>query len=205
MRPNPRLTPEQMYALLTHLFGRYKAFLREKGNAVEMQVVATVFGVAHLLGVNLPTEEEFLTRFWTTLGPVVYAPKGYGDLPAHWRVLMHELMHVIQFWADPLGYLRRYLTAQGRAEIEARSERSALEVEWILCGTLPPSLDALRITRHGYAVSDEHVDLTQDLLETSATSVQTGILSTDIGIAVYEWIQKHNPDALVGTVLAVQR
>lgn len=204
MRPSPLLSPEQIYALLTFLFARYKAVVREKGEAVEMQVVAHVFGVARLFGANLPTEAEFMTRFWTTLGPVIYAPQGHQDLAVHWRVLAHELMHVVQFWADPLSYLSRYLTERGRAEIEARSERAAIELEWIFCGTLPADLDALRVTRHGYGVSDGHVDLTQDLLETSCTSVATGVLSTDIGIAAYEWMMKHYPDKRVGMVLTVQ-
>lgn len=204
MRPAPKLTPEQLFALLTFLFTRFKVLVREKGDAVEMQAIAKVFGLANFLGLNLPTEGEFLTRFWTTLGPIIYAPQGHQDLAVHWRVLFHELMHAVQFWADPVSYVLHYATDAGRAEIEARSERAAIEGEWVLCGTLPPTLDALRVTRHGYGFGDGHVDLTQDLLETAATSVHVGILSTDVGIEVYQWVQKNYPDALIGTVLATQ-
>ena len=55
-------------------------------------------------------------------------------------MLSHEVMHVVQFYRDPFGFLRRYLTSRGRAELEAEAERARLEVCWILWGALP-SLD----------------------------------------------------------------
>lgn len=194
------LTPDNLRDLAAHLLKRFRAFLRGKGDAVEMQAIASAFGVAVLLGAGVPTGPDFLTRWWTTLGPVIYAPSlRVADLSNAVPVLSHELTHVVQFWRDPLGYVRRYLTSRGRAELEAEAERARLEVCWILWGGLP-SLDDIDTTRHGYALDDSHADLTRDLLEQAATAVQSGLISTDVGLEVLAWMRAHHPAAIVGRV-----
>lgn len=197
-----KLSVTQLNALAAFLLTRFRAFVRPKGDAIEMQVVATVFGVAGLFGAGVPTSEAFLTRFWTTLGPIVYPPVGTGtSLGEHLRVLCHELTHVVQFWRDPFDFVVRYLTSKGRAELEAEAERGACEVWWILTGEIPADLGAVDITRHGYALDDSHADLTRDLLEQAVTSVRAGVLSTDVGIEVARWVREHAPEAQAGTVI----
>lgn len=197
-----KLSSDLRRALAAFLLSRFCAVTRSKGDAVEMMVVAGVFGVVKLFGASVPSSEEFQTRYWTTLGPVIYAPAGKLDAPGeHLRVLCHELTHVVQFWRDPLDFLTRYLTSKGRAELEAEAERGACEVWWILTGTIPADLGAVDITRHGYALDDGHADLTRDLLEQAVTSVRAGVLSTDVGIEVARWVRATSPDDLVGTVI----
>lgn len=195
-----RLSNALRSALVDHLLARFYAVTRSKGSAFEMTAVAAVFGVAALFGAGVPTTEAFLQRFWTTLGPVIYHPAG-SVLGECLRVLLHELQHVVQFWRDPLDYVRRYLTSRGRAELEAEAERAACEGWWILTGELPADLGAVDITRHGYALDDGHADLTRDLLEQAATSVRAGVISTDVGLAVLAWVRAQAPDAQVGAVL----
>lgn len=195
-----RATGEQLFALAVYLLARFNAVMREKGDAIEMRAVATVFGVMSLFGVNVPTDEAFLRRFWTTLGPVIYAPEGHGQYDTHVRVLAHEVTHVVQFWRDGVSFLVRYCTSRGRAELEAEAERAAIEVWWLLTGELPASLDALAITRHGYALDDSHAQLTQDLLETAVVSVSRGVISTDVGLETLTWLKLYAPAAIVGKV-----
>ena len=203
-----KLSLDLCAALAAFLLSRFCAVVRSKGKAVEMEVVAGVFDVAKLLGAGVPSSEEFLMRYWTTLGPVIYAPADRaGNLGASLRVLVHELTHVVQFWRDPLGFVGRYLTSRGRAELEAEAERAACEAWWILTGEIPADLGAVDITRHGYALDslpgehDDHADLTRDLLEQAVTSVRAGVLSTDVGIEVARWVRQHAPDAQAGTVI----
>ena len=194
------LTPENLNALAEFLLKRFRAFVRPKGEAVEMQIVANALGVGALLGAGVPTTQEFLTRWWTTVGPVIYAPAGRAeDLGGNVPVLSHELTHVVQFWRDHVMFMGRYLTPFGRAELEAEAERSRLEVCWILWGALP-SLEDLDTTRHGYALDDQHADLTRDLLEQAATSVASGIISTDVGLAVLTWTRLYHPTAVMGRI-----
>lgn len=199
-----KLTTVQLTTLVVELLARYRALVRNKGDAIEMRVIAAVFGVASLLGVDVPTSGEFVTRYWTTLGPVIYAPRGAGATSTHARVVFHELTHVVQFWRDPVAFVAKYLTPKGRAELEAEAERGAIEVWWLLTGTLPESIDALAVTRHGYALDESHARLTQDLLETACTSVARGVISTDVGIEVLTWLKQHAPDAIVGHVHEVK-
>lgn len=184
------LTADQRAALAQHLLTRFRAVVRSKGDLAEIVVVAAVFDVARLFGVGVPTTADFLDRFWTTLGPVIFRPRGQADdLGERLRVLAHELTHVVQFWRDPFSYVARYVSARGRAELEAEAERGALEVWWLLTGDVPQDMGSVDVTRHGYALGDDMADLTRDLLETAATSVRAGVLSTDVGLAAAEWIR----------------
>lgn len=199
-----KLSPDKLFALVVFLVARFHAVVREKSDAIEMRAIATAFGVINLFGVNVPTDDVFMRRYWTTLGPLVYAPMGHGQLDTHARVIAHELGHVVQFWRDGLSFVIRYCTSKGRAELEAEAERGAIEVWWLLTGEIPTSLDALAITRHGYALDDSHAQLTADLLETAVTSVACGVISTDVGIAALEWLKRYAPDAIVGDVNEVK-
>lgn len=186
-----KLSAPERAALAAYLLTRFRAVVRTKGDLAEIAVVASVFDVARLFGVGVPTTADFLDRFWTTLGPVVFRPRGQtDDLGERLRVLAHELTHVVQFWRDPADFLKRYLTARGRAEIEAEAERGALEVWWLLADAAPEDLGAVDVTRHGYALDGTHADLTRDLLEIAVTSVRAGVLSTDVGLEVSAWLAR---------------
>lgn len=202
--PRVRLSHDQREALAAFLLDRFRGWVVEKTDVAVIVITARLFGVLRLLGMNVPGEGEFMTRYWTTLGPVVFMPRGAGLLGEHLRVLAHEVGHVVQFWRDPLGLVGRYFTKRGRAELEAEAERAAIEVWWLLTGELPASREALDVVRHGYALDDapgphdDHADLTRDLLETAVTSVRNGVISTDVGLAVAGWLTQRAPEAMVG-------
>lgn len=197
-----KLTPDQLTALLGALLGRFRCVVREKSDTNEMGIVAQVFGVLSFFGLGVPSSADFLDRFWTTLGPVIFSARGTGPLAPHARVVFHEVTHAVQFWRAPLDYVRRYLTSTGRAELEAEAERAAIEAWWLLTGELPATRGDLDRTRHGYALDDSHADLTVELLDTACTSVSCGVLSTDVGLYVLSWLREHAPTAIVGTVHA---
>lgn len=196
-----KLTPDQREALASFLLDRFRLWAVEKTDFDAVSVVARVFGVLALIGVNVPTERDFMERFWTTLGPVIFMPRGAGMLGGHLRVLAHEAQHGVQFWRDPLGLVAKYLSRKGRAELEAEAERAAIEAWWLLTGELPASRADLDVTRHGYALDDDHAALTRELLETAVTSVRNGVLSTDVGIAAAGWLVRRAPEAMVGRVI----
>lgn len=188
-------------ALARHLLSRFRAIVREKRDAREMQYTAQAFDVARLFGAGVPSSSDFMQRYWTTLGPVIYAPPGrLSDLGASIRVLAHETGHVVDFWVNPPMFVLRYLTDFGRAELEAHAERGALEVMWLLDGRLP-SYIGVDVTRHGYALGEGHADLTRDLLEQAATAVASGLISTDVGIAARGWMLKNAPLRIKGAVV----
>ena len=200
-----RLTEAQVAELLRALLGRYRAVVREKRDAVEMRFIAAVFGVAALLGAPVPTAEAFLARCWTTLGPVIYTPRGAWPLTPNARVVFHELTHVEQFWRDPVAFAARYVTAKGRAELEAEAERGAIEAWWLPTGMIPAGVEAPGFMIHGYALADSHAALTRGRLARSCAAVSRGILVTDVGLSVAAWLRMNAPDAIVGAVHGASR
>lgn len=203
-----KLSPDQRAALARHLLSRFKLFAAEK-TGLPMTLVAKAFDVAELFGAGVPTGAEFVDRYWTTIGPVIFTPLGLSSmLGERLRIVSHEATHGVQFWRDGAGFLIRYLTSRGRAELEAEAERGACEVWWMLAGELPADLGSVDICRHGYALStaagehDDNADLTRDLLEQAVTSVRAGVVSTDVGLATLAWLRANAPDAIVGRVLA---
>ena len=146
-----------------------------------MMVVAGVFGVVKLFGAGVPSSEEFQTRCWTTLGPVIYAPGSSstrrgappGALPR-----AHPRRAVL---ARP-DRLHRRATSPRRAR-GARGRGRARRVRGVVDPHRhdPRGPRRRRHHRHGYALDDGHADLTRDLLEQAVTSVRAGVLSTDVG------------------------
>jgi hypothetical protein len=187
--------------LAHHLLHRFNVTIRPKGNAVEMEMLGRAFGVAQMLGLGVPNDEEFLTRWWTTLGPVLYTPLGRHLDVGEWLDLLgHEVTHVIQFWRDRAAFVMGYIGSSfERARYEAEAERARYEVIWLMHGEFRRPLD-LDATRHGYAMSDSHANLTRDLLEQSVTSIASGIIATDVGLAVLAWMREHCPDQIKGYV-----
>ena len=189
------LTPAGCAALEAYLCKKYRAVVLEKDDSTIMRVIAMAFGVLALFGVGVPTSEAFLTRYATTLGPVIFMPKGLTDPVRRLLLLLHELGHVRQFWDDPLGFPRAYVGSEERRAIyEAEAERGRIEGDWVLTGALPTAGAIAGFMEHGYAVSVQAADLARDLLASAATTTSHGLLATDVGKAVRDWRAEH-PDA----------
>lgn len=189
------LDDRRLDLLASHLLARFNCVVRSKSDVAAVEKVAAVFDVLRLFGVGVPTAASFLDDYWTTVGPVIFRPRGaQGPLGKDVRVLSHEVTHAVQFWRDPAGFVASYLTSRGRAELEAEAERGACEAWWELTGEVPGDLGALDVTRHGYAFDigpadhDDFADLTRDILEQCLPTVKAGALGTDVGLAVREWV-----------------
>lgn len=175
--------------LETYLCQRFRAQVTEKGESAIMLAVAFVFGVAAMLGAGVPTSAEFLTRFATTLGPVVFLPKGMEPRGKH-RVLLllHELGHVEAFWAAMLFYPRAYVqSGEFRGTVESQAERGRIEGAWLLFGELPTADAVHGFMEHGYAVERPDITLAQQLLDIAATGTASGVVSSPVGLAVRDW------------------
>ncbi len=65
-----KLSPSQREALARHLLSRFRLFVAEK-TGLPMALVAKAFDLADLFGAGVPTGDDFVGRYWTTIGPVV--------------------------------------------------------------------------------------------------------------------------------------
>ena len=180
---------EALADLEDYLCDRFKARITEKGDSTIMRGVAAAFGVAALLGANVPTSSEFLTRFATTLGPVVFLPSGMPRGKRRTLLVLHEIAHAEQFWDAPIFFPRAYLqSGEKRAGYESMAERGRIEGAWLLFGELPTAEAVGAFMEHGYAVDAADSGLAQQLLDAAATAADSGHISSPVGLAVRDWM-----------------
>lgn len=187
---------EALDALVVHLCSEVGAVVREKRKAQEIQAIAQLFGALHLAQGNLPDAEEFLHRFTTTLGPVIYPSLDLASSPTRHLVLVHECAHVVQFYDSPLIFPARYLAEKEyRAGKEANAIHSQLEVSHWLTGKLPGKLtDLPRGLTYGYALTEQDLLFAQRFLEVGATMISHSVYTTPVGVIATKWLNEHVPE-----------
>lgn len=169
--------------------GQFGFVLRDKPEAKEMQVLAQVLGAVDFvsrlgsLDLDVPSATDFLQKFWTTIGPVVYPAGGsstedYED----WIIsLTRELGHKVQFDSDPAHFFYNWARySEKRVSYEVEAEAGKLEVRWYLTGTLPV-LEDLVVDR-GYNLTEAEIEMSRNMLEAVATRISKGILATKAGM-----------------------
>lgn len=188
MSARRQYTEEDLLDLERFLLLRFKAFVFVKGDSKAMGLIAAAFGVLVLFGLKVPSSEEFLTRWATTLGPAIFMPRGLTDPKRRILLLLHELGHVVSFLALPIFFVRAYLgSKERRAGYEAIAERGRIEGAWLLFGELPTAAQVESFMRHGYAVDQPDAELAQDLVDIAATSTAADVITSPVGLAVREW------------------
>lgn len=186
--PTDFTSDEALADLEAFLCQRFRVVVRVKDESVVMQGVAAAFGVAEMLGANVPTSEEFLTRFATTLGPVVFLPKNPPTGKRRARLIWHEIGHGFHFWEAPLFMPRAYVqSAEKRAAYEAEAERGAIEGAWLQFGELPTAEAVHGFMQHGYAAPPPDVTLAQQLVDAAATACASGVITSPVGLAIRDW------------------
>jgi len=187
------LRDEALDALIPYLTSQVGAAIREKKDASEMQSIAQVFGALHLAQGNLPNAEEFLHRFTTTLGPVIYPSLDLATSPTRHLVLVHECQHVVQFYKDPLVFPPKYLAdKEYRAGKEAQAILAQLEVSHWLTGKIPTvRTDLPRGIAYGYALNPEDILFAQRILEVGMTMTSNGVYATEVGKIATKWLNQN--------------
>lgn len=179
---------------------RFHARLVHKSDAIEMKLVAAALEAARLFGAQLPAADDFMTRFATTIGPMIYLPDAvWNDPVALVEVVTHECQHVHQFWhgsgdgvssatdrdlVGGFGFGWLYLTqAEARVRYECEAYAAGLEARVIGLGdTMPMSIEPLvEPLEGGYALGDGEKTLARGLLESAATTVAQGVAMSEAG------------------------
>lgn len=184
MRP---LSTEARTSLIDAMMDRFGVAIGYKRSNALMSAISTAFGFASMLGAGTPPDFD---AYWTTIGPIVFLPRHVvGVAPEHLGVMAHEVTHAAQWHRDGIAYVAGYVASvQERAVFEAECERARFEVAYLCGDALPTTLAELDFMRHGYAVGGAHADLCRDLCEQHLASVSSGVISTDVGLFVREWL-----------------
>ena len=177
-----RLDRAKCAQLEAHLCSKFRAKVLDKADSAVMRGVAKAFDVAHLLGIEdgVPLGADFLTSYATTLGPFVFIPKTW-EPRARLLVLLHELVHVIQFWSHSIEFVYLYLAEKEyRATMEAQAYRTEPEALMVLegaVGAYTPENTVMALTQ-GYALDGKAITLAVDMSDVALTSINHGIVTT---------------------------
>lgn len=184
-------TADEAKYFAAHMTEHFHARIVRKNDAVEMQVVANVLQLAGVVDA-----QEFLESFTTTIGPFIYLPDGMSP-DSQIEVLVHECQHVHQWWTGLLGMAWLYLSEpEARVRFEAEAYRAGLELAHARGVELPSFSQLAMPLEHGYALSQDHIDLGRDLLEVAATSIVAGVVATPAAKEAISWIRLHAPELL---------
>ena len=190
-------TPALASAFTSYMSQRFKCTVIRKNAAFEMQALGAAFDIAKRFGAQVPSGDDFLKRYATTIGGLVYMPDGWTP-EQQIDVLTHECQHVHQFYVHGLGLPGGpgmwwlYLTEpEARVRYECEAIRSQMELRYHLTGNVGAhTLDQLVMPLEGgYALGQQHLALARDLLDIAATSVLSGVVSTEAGKAAIEWMK----------------
>lgn len=194
------ITEQQFQSFQRALLSRMGGRLVNRESAFEMNLVGQLFDFLHGVGFPLPTREEFLSNFATTLGPMVYIPSSW-DPQTKLITLVHEAEHVRQ-WAtgefeDEAGIDGHFdmaflylFNGQARVRLEERAARAA--GEFIHARTLSgkPRLqsidEATRFLEASYALGADDIQFSRDLAAHWLTEVNHGFYDTTAGRAAIE-------------------
>lgn len=197
------LTDKDFRSLSAYLSTRAKAHVVFKQDAIEMKMMASVIDdVRGILGSSVisMTGKDWMERYATTIGPLVYIPENWSPL-AKVCGLVHEIQHVHQWnkrqpqsdLPSDLGFAWLYLTSgEARVRFEVEGYRAGqLEAYRLLTGTIP-DLGPLAAPLEGptYILSDEDKKLAHVLLGVAGTTVESGVFpSTEAGRDFHRWFR----------------
>lgn len=187
-----RLDDAKCEALMSFLCTRFKARRFDKEDSAVMRGVAKAFDVDNLLGIveGLPMGEDFLTRYATTIGPFIFIPRAWSPRQKL-LVLLHELVHVVQFWAGAFEFAFLYLSEKEyRSAKEAQAYRTEPEAIFVLEGRTDgytPESTVEPLTQ-GYALDGPSVTLAQDMSDVGLTSIANGVITSPTVTAMRDFL-----------------
>jgi hypothetical protein len=186
------VTPAEVKAFWRFMQDHFGTSVINKGNAVEMQLVATALST-----IGVQSRDTFLKRFTTTIGDRIYMPFEVGkpgnghDLWNQIVVCVHEHQHVIQHEREGLLYEASYITDRAaRAKWEAEAFTCNVEVHFWRYGKIPSTRElAERLNSYGCRAAD--VDVTAQSLALAAASVRRGAVVNESSRIAIGWLNKH--------------
>jgi hypothetical protein len=184
-------TPEQARRYIHRMASRFPARIVRQSDAIELRLFRAVLGI-----LSIPDVTQDLSRRSLTVGSWVYLQDGLSP-DQEIRTVTHELVHVAQWARDGLEFAYFYFTSgEQRVAYEVESMRAAAELEYARTKAMP-SLDQLvEPLTHGHVLGKTDLELARDLLESGATSIAEGLVSTPQAQAGIDILRREMPELL---------
>lgn len=198
-------TQAQADAYITFMARHFGATVVTKRKSLDMQLVAAGFAALRALGKSVPSPDDFLDNYSTTIGTTIYMGSPSESFPpeAQMEVVTHECMHVVQYQSgghglpDGIGMMWLYLVDSGaRARFEVEAYRAAAELRFAMSKKVEAPQDILGPLEDSYELDRDALRLAHDLLEIGLKTVSTGLVSTVTARVGIEWIRQNARELL---------
>jgi len=187
-----RLATEQEADQFTDLMARrFGARIVDRNDAFEFQIFR-----AALKAANIPDPTELLDGRSFTFGSWVYLTPNL--LPNQKiKTVCHELVHARQWSREKLKFGYFYATSgHKRVGYEVPGYYAGAEIEYAMTGRLPSLDDLADPLSHGYLLGAADLVLARDMLESCATSIADGIVTTPEAQYGIDQLKLHFPELL---------
>lgn len=182
-----------------HMLRSVHGIIVDKKDNVAVEVVANILDTIRLFAENVPSGDEWKTRYSFTFGPFVLLADGM--IPSHRaQVLTHECQHVLQWYertpqADVPNHVQMqwlYLVEQeARVRLEVEAYRAGAEVMWAMEGLLMPSEAVASVLEGGYLITHENAEFARNLFKPAEVTIPHGIASTKAGRIACQWLSNN--------------
>jgi len=184
-------TPEQVKALWRHMSERFGSQVRDKTTAEEMKLIGSAL---ELMGVL--KKDEFLTRFITTIGNVIYTPFTVGvptpghDLWGQMVICAHEHQHIVQSNESPSFPLEYLFDPTLRAAYEGAAYRVSMTLVTWLTGHVPAVEPFVQLAK-SYGLDEKHLEFFRKYLEISSPTLAQGGVPDKAAKEAIAWLNDH--------------
>lgn len=185
------ITSEQVKAFWKYMSNKYGFTVVEKANSEEMKAVAWA-----LDAMGIKDHEEFMKRYTTTLGRIVYInfKIGVGNVQQLWKqvkICVHETQHVVQYLRDSVVYMINYLRSKAsRAHYEVDAYRTNQEMHYFFYGNVPKVYHVINKLR-GYMLNSGDLHVAKKHLIVSRKVIQQGMIVSGVSKTAINWWRKN--------------
>ena len=188
------ITSQLVKDFYTAALPKFKAQTVDKSDSDFMRLIASF-----LDSIGVMDKDVFLHQYTTTIGAKIYTPYeigvdggagGYG-LWNQIKVLVHELVHVVQYHDAPAEFMLKYLLHRSdRASYEAAAYAADLEMAWWKDGK---GYDVKQRAQQllSYGLKQEHCDYVANYLMIHDDVFRQGGSTSEIAAWAKEWLTAH--------------
>ncbi len=162
----------------------------DKNDSGFMKAVGSFLDVIGILD-----KDEFLNHFTTTIFTTIYRPFDIGDGDDGWdlwhqiTICVHELVHVLQYKDDPIGFTFSYVGSKNsRSEYEAKAYAADMEMHYWRYGKLY-NIEHRMQSLKSYGVDQEHIDFAVSVMESIGETVLAGATVNDVAAWAMDWLE----------------
>ena len=186
-----QITPDLVKRFWAEALEKFDASSVDKDDSTFMKAIG-----GFLDAIGILDKKDFLERFTTTIFKTIYRPFKIGDANSEYSlweqmsVLVHELVHVEQYKADPFGFPFAYVANKSaRAQYEAEAYSADLEMHYWMHGHLY-DVKSRAANLQYYGLEQEHIDYAASYLESIGMTIENSDAAVNpVAAWAMDWLE----------------